>query len=72
VLIAIGNSGECALAAEAARLLEDEAPLIRGAAVWALAQLMAPDSFARLRAEAIRAEGDESVQEEWQHAGASP
>jgi hypothetical protein len=33
---------------------------------------MAPDSFARLGAEAIRAEGDESVQEEWRHAGASP
>ena len=39
VLIAIGNSGEGALAREAERLLSDASPLVRGAAVWALAQL---------------------------------
>ena len=36
VLIAIGNSGEAGLAVEAERLLDDESPLVRGAAVWAL------------------------------------
>ncbi len=36
VLVAIGNSGEAALAAEAERLLDDPSPLVRGAAVWAL------------------------------------
>ena len=41
VLIAIGNSDERALAAEAERLLDDPSPLVRGAAVWALSQLMA-------------------------------
>ena len=40
VLIAIGNSGDAALAREAERLLDDESPLVRGAAVWALSQLM--------------------------------
>jgi len=40
VLIAIGNSGEQALAGEARRLLEDPSPLVRGAAVWALLQFM--------------------------------
>ena len=39
VLIAIGNSGDAALAAEAERLLGDASPLVRGAAVWALARL---------------------------------
>src|SRR5208282_448270 len=39
VLIAIGNSGDAALAAEAERLLDDAAPLVRGAAVWALGRL---------------------------------
>jgi epoxyqueuosine reductase len=39
VLIAIGNSGDGALAAEAERLLDDASPLIRGAAVWALGRL---------------------------------
>ena len=46
VLIAIGNSGDAALAAEAERLLDDESPLVRGAAVWALSQLMAREEFA--------------------------
>ena len=40
VLIAIGNSGDVALAAEAERLLDDASPLVRGAAVWALSQLL--------------------------------
>jgi epoxyqueuosine reductase len=39
VLIAIGNSGDASLAAEAERLLEDESPLVRGAAIWALGRL---------------------------------
>ena len=39
VLIAIGNSGDAALAAEAERLLADASPLVRGAAVWALGRL---------------------------------
>jgi epoxyqueuosine reductase len=39
VLIAIGNSGDAALAREAERLLGDVSPLVRGAAIWALGQL---------------------------------
>ncbi len=39
VLIAIGNSGDANLALEAERLLDDESPLVRGAAVWALGRL---------------------------------
>ena len=44
VLIAIGNSREPALAAHAERLLVDPAPLVRGAAVWALSRLVAASS----------------------------
>jgi epoxyqueuosine reductase len=39
VLIALGNSGDGALAGEAERLLADTSPLVRGAAVWALGRL---------------------------------
>jgi epoxyqueuosine reductase len=39
VLIAIGNSGDPALAPVAADLLADPAPVVRGAAVWALGRL---------------------------------
>src|SRR5262245_27302241 len=46
VLIAIGNSGDASLAAEAERLLDDASPLVRGAAVWALWRLLPREQFA--------------------------
>src|SRR5207244_8608076 len=45
VLIAIGNSGDGTLAREAKRLLTDDSPLVRGAAVWALSQLLGRKEF---------------------------
>jgi epoxyqueuosine reductase len=65
VLIAIGNSGDAALAEEAGRLLDDESPLVRGAAVWALSQLLERDAFSRLAADALTAEADDVVRLEW-------
>jgi len=70
VLIAIGNSGAPDLADEARRLLDDASPLVRGAAVWALAQLMKPDAFAALASQAD-AEPDITVQQEWRAAATS-
>jgi epoxyqueuosine reductase len=69
VLIAIGNSNERALAVEAERLLDDQSPLVRGAAVWALAQLIGRKEFAARAPDAIRTESDESVRREWQADG---
>lgn len=68
VLIAIGNSGEASMAAEAERLLGDESPLVRGAAVWALSQLIGRDKFAALASDAVGTEADASVREEWRAA----
>jgi len=68
VLIAIGNSGDAALAAEAERLLDDASPLVRGAAAWALSQLMEQAPFEVLAAGAMRAEADETVRAEWRIA----
>ncbi|MBR0844464.1 tRNA epoxyqueuosine(34) reductase QueG [Bradyrhizobium liaoningense] len=68
VLIAIGNSGDAALAAEARRLLEDASPLVRGAAVWALGQLLPRDEFDEMKFAAMDDERDEDVREEWQAA----
>lgn len=68
VLIAIGNSGDVALAQEARRLLADESALVRGAAVWALAQLMSRDEFVAMKTKAIANERDENVRKEWQAA----
>ena len=63
VLIAIGNSGDASLAAEAERLLDDASPLVRGAAVWALGRLD-PARLAAL-ARRARAKTDPAVREEW-------
>lgn len=68
VLIAIGNSGDATLIDDAKRLLSDESALVRGAAVWALGQLMAGDEFAQL---AITNDEDETVRAEWRDARTS-
>ncbi|MDD1532052.1 MULTISPECIES: tRNA epoxyqueuosine(34) reductase QueG [unclassified Bradyrhizobium] len=68
VLIAIGNSGEAALASEARRLLDDESPLVRGAAVWALGQLLEREEFEAMKLDRLKHESDEAVREEWQGA----
>ena len=65
VLIAIGNSNDLALSAEAERLLDDRSELVRGAAVWALSQLLRPEEFAALASRAAPAETDASVKTEW-------
>jgi len=76
VLIAIGNSGDGLLAREAKRLLTDISPLVRGAAVWALSQLLRREEFSALGARAMSAELDETVCAEWRAAesvaGAAP
>ena len=72
VLIAIGNADDTDLAIEARRLLDDESPLVRGAAVWALSQLMSDDDFAALAAGKASAETDASVCAEWQAAASRP
>jgi len=68
VLIAIGNANDGALAVEAERLLTDDSPLVRGAAVWALSQLLGRKEFSALAATALSAEPDATVRAEWQLA----
>jgi epoxyqueuosine reductase len=72
VLIAIGNSGgnsgDPALAASAERLLDDPSPLVRGAAVWALAQLLPAAAFSALAKARASGETDADVCEEWTEA----
>ncbi len=68
VLIAIGNSGDAALTDEARRLLSAASPLVRGAAVWALSQLLTREEFAAMKAHALADERDDDVREEWHAA----
>jgi epoxyqueuosine reductase len=71
VLIAIGNSKDAALAEAATGLLGDDSPLVRGAAVWALSQLLAREPFEAFASKAMAAEADETVRDEWRQAGAA-
>jgi epoxyqueuosine reductase len=68
VLIAIGNSKDATLAGAAERLLDDESPLVRGAAVWALSQLMGRTEFCEFAAKAANEEADDGVRLEWRAA----
>jgi len=64
VLIAIGNSGAAGLALEAGRLIGDASPLVRGAAIWALARLT-PHAIPGLAAAHQPTETEPTVTEEW-------
>ncbi len=65
VLIAIGNSGDAGLIPAARRALDDPAPLVRGAAAWALGELLSAADFGALRSARLPAETDASVRREW-------
>ncbi len=65
VLIAIGNSREPRLTPAALARLDDASPLVRGAAVWALRQLLPSEEFERLRVAALASETDAGVIAEW-------
>jgi epoxyqueuosine reductase len=65
VLYAIGNSGRAGLVPIVERLLDDPAPLVRGAAVWALSRLMHDEAFAALREGRRDGEPDPDVRDEW-------
>jgi epoxyqueuosine reductase len=68
VLIAIGNSGEPELAAEAVRLLDDASPLVRAMAVWAASRLLPVGAVADLATRYRPLEPDADVRAEWDRA----
>jgi epoxyqueuosine reductase len=65
VMIAIGNSGEAGLAQAAKTALQDESAMVRGAAVWALAQLLTDEAFGALARRHAGSEPDPQVRGEW-------
>jgi epoxyqueuosine reductase len=68
VLIAIGNSSDPALAAEAVRLLDDASPLVRAMAVWAAGRLLSPERISDLASGRRESERDRHVRDEWRRA----
>ena len=65
VLIAIGNSGDVSLIPAVIIHLDDNSPLVRAMAVWALGRLADPAAFAELRAIREAGETDPEVRAEW-------
>jgi epoxyqueuosine reductase len=63
-LIAAGNSGDARFVARVTALLDDPAPVVRGAAAWALSRLD-PAAWADARVARIAVEEDPDVQAEW-------
>jgi epoxyqueuosine reductase len=72
VMIAIGNSKDRMLAEVAEERLDDASPLVRGAAVWALARLASQRELSSIASEHLRREPDPMVIEEWRDALAAP
>ena len=64
VLIAIGNSGNKQFVPSVVRLLGDDEPLVRGAAIWALKQLDT-EEFEDQKAFRLCSEQDDDVRAEW-------
>lgn len=65
VLIAAGNSQDQTLLAQVEHLLEDPAPVVRGAAVWAVKQLATLERFIILQKRLASGEEDDTVRAEW-------
>jgi epoxyqueuosine reductase len=68
VLIALGNSADDTVVPVIEALLDDPAPVVRGAAVWALSRLISGAAFAQRQAARLPAETDADVQNEWRSA----
>jgi epoxyqueuosine reductase len=71
VLVAIGNSGDAALAPAALARLDDPSPLVRGMAVWALSRLIPADELREIAGGRPAAEPDDEARAEWRAAGAA-
>ncbi len=67
VLIAIGNSGDPGLVPSVHARLTDAEPAVRGAAVWALAQLVDRTTWMAARTERLLVETDPGVLDEWNY-----
>jgi epoxyqueuosine reductase len=65
VMIAIGNSGDAVLVESAKAVLDDESPLVRGAAIWALSQLIPEKEFDQLARDRGATETDLQARNEW-------
>ena len=67
VMIAVGNSNNRRLLQSAVNLVDDESPLVRGAAIWAVWRLC-PGTYKKLKETQAAREADPEVRTEWERA----
>ena len=67
VMIAVGNANNPNLLQHAVDRVEDESPLVRGAAIWAIWRLC-PATYERLKSAYAANETDPEVRREWERA----
>lgn len=65
VMIALGNSPDDGARSAVLARLDDESPLVRAMAVWALSRHCEPAAFAEARRARYEAEADDDVRREW-------
>jgi epoxyqueuosine reductase len=65
VAVALGNADDPAGIAAIERLVDDQSPLVRGAAVWALRKRLDAAAFQRLKDKRAGQEPDAAVRVEW-------
>jgi epoxyqueuosine reductase len=66
VAIGLGNRGAAEAVPAARHLSQHESPLVRGAGIWALKQLMPPEDFSALAETSMAYETDALVRAEWE------
>ena len=65
VLIALGNSKSHSSVSYIKRNLKDESPIVRGAAVWAIHQILKDNELNILKKNILPFENDKTVRDEW-------
>jgi epoxyqueuosine reductase len=65
VLIALGNAKSNSSVSYIKRNLKDESPIVRGAAVWAINQILKDNELNILRKNILPFENDVTVRDEW-------
>jgi epoxyqueuosine reductase len=65
VLIAAGNAKDARLVPRVLALLSDPAPIVRGAAVWALARLADGEVWKIAKEQRMALETEADVRDEW-------
>jgi epoxyqueuosine reductase len=64
-MIAIGNSGKRSFSKDIIPKISDKSPLVRGAAIWAIRNLLDDSEIKEIKEKSLNKERDSLVKKEW-------